>query len=78
MQLIRLADAVQYVLMPLNAAMLWASHLSTPERRKLSGAFLACIKLRARVPCRQLFFDAFDRHDWGGAAKTAEPERQAA
>ena len=24
--------------------------------RKLSGAFLACIKLRARVPCNKLFF----------------------
>lgn len=28
--------------------------------RKLSGAFLACIKLRAKVPCRQLFLDAYD------------------
>ena len=27
--------------------------------RKLSGAFLACIKLRAKVPCRQLFMDAY-------------------
>lgn len=30
--------------------------------RKLSGAFLACIKLRARVPCRELFYDAYRRH----------------
>jgi hypothetical protein len=29
-------------------------------RRKLSGAFLACMKLRARVPCRQLFYEAYD------------------
>lgn len=29
--------------------------------RKLSGAFLACIKLRARVPCRRLFYDMYDR-----------------
>ena len=29
--------------------------------RKLSGAFLACIKLRARVPCRQLFYAMYDR-----------------
>lgn len=31
--------------------------------RKLSGAFLACIKLKARVPCRQLFQDAYDAHE---------------
>lgn len=30
--------------------------------RKLSGAFLACIKLNARVPCRQLFLQAYDRY----------------
>ena len=30
--------------------------------RKLSGAFLACIKLRARVPCRELFYQAYHRH----------------
>jgi len=30
--------------------------------RKLSGAFLACIKLKARVPCRELFYAAYDRH----------------
>ena len=30
--------------------------------RKLSGAFLACIKLRAKVPCRQLFLQAYDQY----------------
>ena len=30
--------------------------------RKLSGAFLACIKLRAKVPCRQLFLDVYDEY----------------
>jgi hypothetical protein len=30
--------------------------------RKLSGAFLACIKLRARVPCQQLFYGECSRH----------------
>jgi hypothetical protein len=30
--------------------------------RKLSGAFLACIKLKARVPCRDLFLEAQDAH----------------
>lgn len=29
--------------------------------RKLSGAFLACIKLKARVPCQQLFQEACAR-----------------
>ena len=29
--------------------------------RKLSGAFLSCMKLRARVPCRQLFLEACAR-----------------
>ncbi len=29
--------------------------------RKLSGAFLACIKLRARVPARQLFYDLYEK-----------------
>ena len=36
--------------------------------RKLSGAFLACMKLRARVPCRQVFMDAYERHVFGQAA----------
>jgi aarF domain-containing kinase len=30
--------------------------------RKLSGAFLTCIKLGAQVPCRQLFYEAYRRH----------------
>ncbi len=30
--------------------------------RKLSGAFLACIKLKARVPCRDLFNEAYAAH----------------
>lgn len=29
--------------------------------RKLSGAFLACIKLQARVPCKKLFDEAYDK-----------------
>ena len=35
--------------------------------RKLAGAYLACIKLRARVPCRDLVLDVFERHQFGGA-----------
>lgn len=30
--------------------------------RKLSGAFLACIKLGAAVPCRQLLFHIYDNY----------------
>ena len=30
--------------------------------RKLSGAFLACIKLGAKVPCRDILLDACSRH----------------
>eukprot|EP00192_Tetraselmis_astigmatica_P024868 CAMPEP_0117679190 /NCGR_PEP_ID=MMETSP0804-20121206/17687_1 /TAXON_ID=1074897 /ORGANISM="Tetraselmis astigmatica, Strain CCMP880" /LENGTH=623 /DNA_ID=CAMNT_0005488605 /DNA_START=206 /DNA_END=2077 /DNA_ORIENTATION=+ len=30
--------------------------------RKLSGAFLSCIKLRAKVPCRELFMDCYETH----------------
>eukprot|EP00878_Enallax_costatus_P015605 GHUV01016345.1.p1 GENE.GHUV01016345.1~~GHUV01016345.1.p1 ORF type:complete len:333 (+),score=72.48 GHUV01016345.1:401-1399(+) len=33
--------------------------------RKLSGAFLACMKLRARVPCRELFFDTYQNYRFG-------------
>lgn len=46
--------------------------------RKLSGAFLACIKLRARVPCRDLFYSAFESHKWGQQGVTADelPEVQ--
>ena len=39
--------------------------------RKLAGAYLACIKLRARVPCRDLVLDVFERHQFGGAPSPA-------
>lgn len=32
--------------------------------RKLSGAFLACIKLGAKVPCRQILLDAYDNYNF--------------
>eukprot|EP00879_Flechtneria_rotunda_P006145 GHRR01006461.1.p1 GENE.GHRR01006461.1~~GHRR01006461.1.p1 ORF type:complete len:813 (+),score=305.37 GHRR01006461.1:22-2460(+) len=35
--------------------------------RKLSGAFLACMKLRARVPCRQMFMSTYNRYNMGSA-----------
>mgnify|MGYP006905982340 FL=1 len=31
--------------------------------RKLSGAFLACIKLQAVVPCRELFLEVYSQHN---------------
>ena len=44
--------------------------------RKLSGAFLACIKLRAKVPCHALFFSAYKKHKWGheGLSKEDLPD----
>ncbi|KAF9597892.1 hypothetical protein IFM89_022253 [Coptis chinensis] len=33
--------------------------------RKLSGAFLACIKLGAIVPCRELLFQVYDQYQFG-------------
>jgi aarF domain-containing kinase len=39
--------------------------------RKLSGAFLACIKLGATVPCRELFFNVYDNYDFGSKAMAA-------
>lgn len=33
--------------------------------RKLSGAFLACIKLGAVVPCRELLFEVYENHQFG-------------
>ncbi|KAL6228161.1 hypothetical protein ACLB2K_002115 [Fragaria x ananassa] len=33
--------------------------------RKLAGAFLACIKLGAVVPCRELLLEVYERHQFG-------------
>ncbi|CAN1199895.1 Protein ABC transporter 1, mitochondrial [Linum perenne] len=35
--------------------------------RKLSGAFLACIKLGSVVPCREMLIDIYDHHRFGEA-----------
>lgn len=41
--------------------------------RRLSGAYLACIRLRAMVPCRQLFFDQYRRSkDLAAASSSAD------
>lgn len=33
--------------------------------RKLSGAFLACIKIGAVVPCRELLLQVYEHHEFG-------------
>ena len=32
--------------------------------RKLSGAFLACIKIGAVVPCREMLFKVYEQYDF--------------
>ncbi|KAJ2130209.1 hypothetical protein IW136_005626, partial [Coemansia sp. RSA 678] len=39
--------------------------------RKLSGAFLLCIKLRARVPCQDLFKDITSKYTFSDGAQLA-------
>ena len=46
--------------------------------RKLSGAFLACVKLRARVPCRELFYRVYDRYAFDDDAGAGAPAPAAA
>lgn len=59
------ASNITHSISNLSATML--RHRLTPPpdeayslHRKLSGAFLACIKLGAAVPCRQLLFDVYE------------------
>jgi aarF domain-containing kinase len=33
--------------------------------RKLSGAFLTCMRIGARVPCHDLFFDEYNKYKFG-------------
>ena len=42
--------------------------------RKLSGAFLACMKLRARVPCRDLFMSAYNEHEFADRGSGSEAD----
>jgi aarF domain-containing kinase len=46
--------------------------------RRLAGAFLACIRLRARVPAREIFMAAYERHRARGAAEAAAGGAEAA
>lgn len=54
----------------LGATMLRHRLTAPPEEayslhRKLSGAFLACIKLQAVVPCRELLLQIYDNYQFG-------------
>ncbi|CAN1160152.1 Protein ABC transporter 1, mitochondrial [Linum perenne] len=67
------ANNVTHNLTGLGAKML--KHRLTPPpdevyslHRKLSGAFLACIKLGAVVPCREMLLDIYDHHRFGEEA----------
>ncbi|GBG83503.1 hypothetical protein CBR_g37217 [Chara braunii] len=71
----------------LGAVML--NHRLTPPpdeayslHRKLSGAFLVCIKLGAVVPCREMFLKVYEDYSFGGdgdgGAKRGEGELAAA
>ncbi|CAN0885113.1 Protein ABC transporter 1, mitochondrial [Linum grandiflorum] len=64
------ANNVTHNLTALGSKML--KHRLTPPpdevyslHRKLSGAFLACIKLGAVVPCREMLVDIYDHHRFG-------------
>lgn len=46
--------------------------------RKLSGAFLACMKLRSRVPCRDMFFEIYDQYVADREADTSSSDEQVA
>ena len=68
----------------LGAVMLRHRLTAPPEEayslhRKLSGAYLACIKLRAKVPCRQLFYDSYKAYEFLEHEPAPQlPEQQAA
>ncbi|KAI3849442.1 hypothetical protein MKX03_030838 [Papaver bracteatum] len=63
----------------LGATML--KHRKTPPpdevyslHRKLSGAFLACIKLGAVVPCRDLLYQVYDNHQFSNEENAQIPQ----
>jgi len=44
--------------------------------RKLSGAFLACMKLGAKVPCREMFLEMYHSYDWEGSGNGSGNRRE--
>ncbi|WIA21609.1 hypothetical protein OEZ85_000793 [Tetradesmus obliquus] len=44
--------------------------------RKLSGAFLACMKLRARVPCRDMFMQVYNNYSFGASDEEEQQQQQ--
>nr|CAB3477065.1 unnamed protein product [Digitaria exilis] len=63
------ANNITHSVSNLGATML--KHRLTPPpdevyslHRKLSGAFLACIKIGAVVPCREMLFHVYDQHNF--------------
>ena len=63
----------------LGAVMLKHRQTPPPEEayslhRKLSGSFLACIKIKAKVPCRDLFYNVYER--MRGAESSQDGERR--
>lgn len=64
------AKNITHSLSHLGGTML--KHRQTPPpdeayslHRKLSGAFLACIKIGAVVPCRELLLEVYKNHQFG-------------
>ena len=45
--------------------------------RKLSGAFLACMKLKARVPCRDMFIQIYDAYKFEDDGTTSNDNTEA-
>jgi aarF domain-containing kinase len=43
--------------------------------RKLSGAFLLCTKLRAKISCKQVFDDIYSQYEFGGKGEEKEEEK---
>uniref|UniRef100_J3KZA4 ABC1 atypical kinase-like domain-containing protein n=1 Tax=Oryza brachyantha TaxID=4533 RepID=J3KZA4_ORYBR len=63
------ANNITHSISNLGATML--KHRMTPPpdevyslHRKLSGAFLACIKIGAIVPCREMLFEVYEQYDF--------------
>ncbi|KAF6000511.1 putative aarF domain-containing protein kinase 4 [Cyanidiococcus yangmingshanensis] len=45
--------------------------------RRLSGAFLTCMRLQAHIPCRVLLEEVYDGHDWSPEEESSTPSTEA-